>query len=76
MTRTVRSPKPPPPVTPDGRLVHVPFRFSHTSAALGWQGQRVEHDPQVRASELVHPPLECLFLDPLAFTQAMSGAKF
>jgi AraC family transcriptional regulator len=62
MARTVHSPKPPRPVTPDGRLGHVPFRFSHTSATLGWHGLRVEHDPQVPARELVHPPLECLFL--------------
>ncbi|HEY0009208.1 MAG TPA: AraC family transcriptional regulator [Tepidisphaeraceae bacterium] len=62
MKRTNNSRRPPPPVTPDGRLGHIPFRFTHTSATLGWSGLRVEHDPQVPARELVHPPLECLFL--------------
>ncbi|HEV7298403.1 MAG TPA: AraC family transcriptional regulator [Tepidisphaeraceae bacterium] len=62
MTHTVRPLKPRPSLTPDGRLGHIPFRFSHSSAALGWSGLRAEHDPQVSASELVHPPLESLFL--------------
>lgn len=59
MTRTVHTPK---PLTPDDRLGHIPYSFRHTSATLGWSGLRVEHNPQVPASELVLPPLECLWL--------------
>jgi AraC family transcriptional regulator len=62
MTRTVHPPKPPPALTPDGRLGHIPYTFRHTSATLGWNGLRVEHDPRHSASDFVHPPLECLWL--------------
>jgi AraC family transcriptional regulator len=50
------------PLTPDERLVHVPYSFRHTSAALGWQGLRVEYDTRQPASEIYHPPLECLWV--------------
>jgi len=59
MSRTVRPPK---PLTPDDRLGRVPYAFRHTSAKLGWQGIRVEHDTRQPASDFVHPPLECLML--------------
>lgn len=62
MTRIVDSLKPPRPLTPDGRLGHIPFGFSHSSATLGWSGLRVEHGRQLPASDLVHPPLECLLV--------------
>lgn len=62
MTRSTAPSKPPRPVSPDGRLGHIPFGFSHTSATLGWSGIRVEHGQQLPASDLVHPPLECLLL--------------
>jgi len=62
MTRTVDSLKPSRPLTPDDRLRHVPYAFRHTSATLGWHGLRVEHDTRQPASEIVHPPLECLWL--------------
>jgi AraC family transcriptional regulator len=50
------------PLTPDDRLVHIPYAFRHTSATLGWHGLRVEHNSQQPASDIVHPPLECLWL--------------
>jgi AraC family transcriptional regulator len=54
---------PPPPVTADGRLEHIPFRFTHTSATLGWRGLRVEHDPGSKpAGDFVQPPLDWLLL--------------
>jgi AraC family transcriptional regulator len=59
MTRTVHPPK---PLTPDDRLGHIPYAFRHTSAMLGWHGLRVEHNSQQPASDIVHPPLECLWL--------------
>ncbi|MBX3180896.1 MAG: helix-turn-helix transcriptional regulator [Candidatus Hydrogenedentes bacterium] len=59
MKRKVHPPK---LLNPDERLAHVPFAFRHTSAALGWHGLRVEHDPRQPPSDLVHPPLECLLL--------------
>lgn len=59
MTRTVLPPK---PLNPDDRLKHIPYEFRHTSAALGWRGLRVEHEAQQSSRELVHPPLECLWL--------------
>ncbi len=59
MTRTVHPPR---PLTPDDRLGHIPYTFRHTSATLGWQGLRVEHNSQQPASDIVHPPLECLWL--------------
>jgi AraC family transcriptional regulator len=59
MTRTVRPPK---PLTPDDRLGHLPYGFRHTSATLGWSGLRVEQNPHVPASDVVLPPLECLWL--------------
>lgn len=62
MARTFHPPKPLPPLTPDGRLGHLPYGFQHTSATLGWSGLRVEQNPQVPASDLVLPPLECLWL--------------
>lgn len=62
ITRTADAPKPPRPLTPDDRLGHIPYAFRHTSATLGWRGLRVEHDSQQPASDLVHPPLECLWL--------------
>lgn len=62
MTRTTDTPKPPRPVTPDGRLAHIPFQFTQTSATLDWGGLRVEHGQQLPASDLLHPPLECLLL--------------
>lgn len=62
MSQTVNLPKPAPPVTPDGRLAHIPFQFTRTSATLGWGGLRVEQGQQLPASELLHPPLECLLL--------------
>src|SRR5690606_12409409 len=49
-------------LTPDDRLGHIPYAFRHTSATLGWHGLRVEHDTRQPASEIVHPPLECLWL--------------
>jgi AraC family transcriptional regulator len=62
MAQTVHSLKPLPPLTPDDRLGHIPYAFRHTSAALGWQGLRVEHDTRQPASEILHPPLECLWV--------------
>lgn len=62
MTRTVHSLKPTRPLTPDDRLGHIPYAFRHTSATLGWRGLRVEHNSQQPASDIVHPPLECLWL--------------
>lgn len=62
MTRTAHAPKPPRPLTPDDRLGHIPYAFRHTSAPLGWHGLRVEHNSQQPASDIVHPPLECLWL--------------
>ena len=63
MARTVHPPKPRPSLTPDGRLRHVPFRFSHTSATLGWRVLRVEHDPESKPQgDFVQPPLEWLLL--------------
>jgi len=62
MTRTAHPPKPLPPLTPDDRLGHLPYAFRHTSATLGWHGLRVEHNSQQPASDIVHPPLECLWL--------------
>ncbi len=59
MTRTVHPPK---PLTPDDRLRHIPYAFRHTSATLGWHGLRVEHNSQQPASDISHPPLECLWL--------------
>lgn len=59
MTQTVYPPK---PLTPDARLGHLPYRFRHTSAKLGWQGFRVEHDTRQPGSDFVHPPLESLML--------------
>jgi hypothetical protein len=59
MTRTVQLPK---PLTPDDRLGHIPYAFRHTSATLGWHGIRVEYNSQQPASDIVHPPLECLWL--------------
>ncbi|WP_459556691.1 helix-turn-helix domain-containing protein [Lacunimicrobium album] len=59
MTRTVHPPK---PLTPDDRLGHIPYAFRHTSATLGWHGLRVEYNSQQPASDIVHPPLECLWL--------------
>jgi len=53
---------PPKPLTPDDRLGHLPYGFRHTSATLGWSGLRVEQNPHVPASDLVLPPLECLWL--------------
>jgi AraC family transcriptional regulator len=62
MTQTIHPPKPLPPLTPDDRLGHIPYAFRHTSATLGWQGLRVEYNSQQPASDIVHPPLECLWL--------------
>lgn len=62
MTRTVRSLKPPRPLTPDERLGQISYSFRHTSATLGWHGLRVEHDTRQPAGEFIHPPLECLML--------------
>jgi AraC family transcriptional regulator len=59
MTRTVHLPK---PLNPDDRLGHLPYAFRHSSATLGWHGLRVEHNSQQPASDIVHPPLECLWL--------------
>lgn len=59
MTRTVHTRK---PLTPDDRLAHLPYGFQHTSATLGWSGLRVEHNPQVPASDVVLPPLECMWV--------------
>lgn len=59
MTRKLHPPK---SLTPDDRLAHVPFAFQHSSATLGWRGLRVEYDAKQPASDLVHPPLECLLL--------------
>ena len=59
MTRTVHPPK---SLTPDERLGHLPYAFRHSSAKLGWSGLRVEHDTRQPASDVVHPPLECLLL--------------
>lgn len=59
MTRTVHPSK---SLTPDDRLKHIPYAFRHTSATLGWHGLRVEHDTRQPASEILHPPLECLML--------------
>jgi AraC family transcriptional regulator len=59
MTRTANSTK---SLTPDDRLRHIPYAFRHTSATLGWDGLRVEHNAQQPASDIVHPPLECLWL--------------
>jgi AraC family transcriptional regulator len=59
MTRTVQPPK---ALTPDDRLGHIPYAFRHTSATLGWHGLRVEHNSQQPASDILHPPLECLWL--------------
>lgn len=60
MARTVHSLKP--LLTPDDRLRHIPYTFRYTSATLGWHGLRVEHNSQQPASDIVHPPLECLWL--------------
>jgi AraC family transcriptional regulator len=62
MTHTVHPPKPRPRLSPDDRLRHIPYGFRHTSAGLGWSGLRVEHDAQQPASDIVHPPLECLWV--------------
>jgi AraC family transcriptional regulator len=62
MTRAIHSLKPPRPLTPDGRLGHIPYAFRHTSATLGWHGLRVEYNSQQPASDILHPPLECLWL--------------
>ncbi|WP_430451251.1 helix-turn-helix domain-containing protein [Rhodopirellula europaea] len=59
MTRKNHRPK---PLTPDARLGRVPYAFRHTSAPLGWHGLRVEYDTRQPASEIVHPPLECLWV--------------
>jgi AraC family transcriptional regulator len=59
MTWTVHPPK---SLTPDDRLGHIPYAFRHTSATLGWHGLRVEHNSRQPASDIVHPPLECLWL--------------
>ncbi len=59
MTRAVR---PPMPLTPDDRLGRVPYAFRYTSTGLGWNGIRVEHDTRQPASEIFHPPLQCLWL--------------
>lgn len=59
MTRTVHPPK---SLSPDDRLGHIPYAFRHSSATLGWHGLRVEHNSQQPASDIVHPPLECLWL--------------
>jgi len=59
MTRKVHPPK---LLTPDERLAHLPYGFQHTSATLGWSGLRVEHNPQVPASDVVLPPLECMWV--------------
>jgi AraC family transcriptional regulator len=62
MTYTVHPPQPR-PLTPDGRLPHIPFRFTHSSATLGWRGLRVEHDPGSKPEgDFVQPPLDWLAL--------------
>ncbi|WP_207398435.1 helix-turn-helix domain-containing protein [Bremerella alba] len=62
MTRTDYPRKSFRPLNPDDRLGHIPFAFRHTSETLGWNGLRVEHDPNHSASDYVHPPLESLWL--------------
>lgn len=62
MTRTLRSGRPSCSLTPEERLRHIPYVFRHTSAALGWQGLRVEHNSKQPASEVTLPALECLWL--------------
>lgn len=59
MTRRLDSAK---SLTPDDRLRHIPYAFRHTSAPLGWQGLRVEYESKQPASDIVHPPLTCLWL--------------
>lgn len=59
MTRRLQPPK---SLTPDDRLRHIPYAFRHTSAPLGWQGLRVEYESKQPASDIVHPPLTCLWL--------------
>lgn len=59
MTRTAYPPK---SLTPDDRLGRIPYAFRHSSATLGWRGLRVEHSSQQPASDIIHPPLECLWL--------------
>lgn len=59
MTRTIHPRK---SLTPDDRLGHIPYAFRHTSATLGWHGLRVEHNSQQPASDIVHPPLVCLWI--------------
>ncbi len=59
MTRKVRPPK---LLNPDDRLGHIPYAFRHSSATLGWHGIRVEYNSLQPASDIVHPPLECLWL--------------
>jgi AraC family transcriptional regulator len=63
MAHTVHPPKPRPPLSPDDRLGHIPYKFRHTSATLGWSGLRVEDDPQSKLeTDFTQPPLECLML--------------
>jgi len=57
-----RNVHPPKSLNPDDRLRHIPYAFRHTSATFGWQGLRVEHNSQQPASDIVHPPLECLWI--------------
>lgn len=59
MTRIYYSPK---LLGPDDRLGLIPYAFRYTSTTLGWNGIRVEHDTRQPASEIVHPPLESLWL--------------
>lgn len=62
MTRSVYPLKPLPPLSPDDRLGIIPYAFRYSSTTLGWHGLRVEHDTRQPASEIVHPPLECLWV--------------
>jgi len=62
MAHTIRPPKPPRRLTPDEWLAHLPSPFRHTSAALGWQGLRVEYDPAFPGSEIDSPPVDFLWL--------------
>lgn len=59
MTRTAHPPK---LLTPDERLGHIPYSFRHTSAPLGWHGIRVEQGARQPGSDIVLPPLECLWV--------------
>ena len=63
MTQTARPPKLRPRLSPDDRLAHIPYKFRHTSAGLGWSGLRVEDAPESkRETSFIQPPLECVFL--------------